>query len=57
MTDPQTLSDDVLDFLRRQLELKCTALRLSSTAVGAALYQQFVDRLDQVRAEQERRKC
>jgi hypothetical protein len=51
------LSDRELSFLLAQFEAKVAALKLSSTAVGAAMYQQFAERLDQARAEVERRRC
>jgi hypothetical protein len=56
MNDFTKLPDSGLEYLIRQLEAKVAALRSATSAIGVALYQQFVDRLDQLRAEQERRR-
>jgi hypothetical protein len=55
MSDLAALSDQQLAFALRTLEAKVHALRDTTTAVGMALYQQFREKLDAVRAELERR--
>lgn len=56
MNELRTVPDTGLDYLERQLEQKLHALRTSTSAIGAALAKQYLDRLDQVRAEIARRR-
>jgi hypothetical protein len=57
MTDElRTLHDTGLAYLAKQLEIKITALRSATSAIGIMLLQQYTEKLDQVRAEQERRR-
>jgi hypothetical protein len=52
----RSLSDRQLAFLADQLEVKIASLRVPTTSSAAAMKQQYIDRLDAVRAEQERRR-
>jgi hypothetical protein len=55
--DLRTLPDKTLADTARLLEAKVTSLRLASTALGIRLFQRYMDQLDAVRAEIERRSC
>jgi hypothetical protein len=52
----RTLHDPALAYLARQLEAKIASLRHATSAIGVSLLQQYRERLDQVRVEQERRR-
>jgi hypothetical protein len=55
MTDLRPLTDQQLSFALRQLELRIAALRYATSALGQALYQQFLEKREAALAEQERR--
>lgn len=55
-TSFRDLSDRQLEFMAKRFEAQITALKHAATAAGVALRQQFTDKLDQVRAELERRR-
>jgi hypothetical protein len=57
MSSYRALTDHELDLEARLLQRKVEALRLASTALAVRLLERYMVRLDQVRAEMERRKA
>jgi hypothetical protein len=53
----RALNDADLALEEQLLTRKVRALKLATSAIGAALLQQYRERLDAVRAEIERRSC